>query len=131
MSVKFYDRQDEANAMNGKDFEMCETLIEEISNLQNRHPFFCEIVGKNRKLTVGFGVPWSCVQFSQVGGEPPYLMAMEKGTRSDGKELLFMINNTVSSVPFRYALSKSTLRNIITFFFENEARSPSVEWDEI
>ncbi|HLW90519.1 MAG TPA: Imm1 family immunity protein [Roseiarcus sp.] len=132
MIVKFHAMQDPLNQLNAKRFENCDLLIDALRRLQNREPFFCELDGQNGfKLLIGLGNPWSCVQYSKIDGEPPYLMAMAEGEKLRGDDLEFLIGNTVTPVLFRYALSQDTLRRIIRSFFETGEPSRDVRWEEI
>ncbi len=132
MIVKFYDIQDTNNPFNGKSFESCDPLIDRLRDFQRREPFFCELVGQNGyKLLIGLGNPWSCVQYSKVGGELPYLMAIANGTKLPGDDLEFLAGNTITPVRFRYALSSDTLWRVIRHFFETGEPSRDVRWEEI
>lgn len=77
MIVEFFDRQDDANPMNGSRVDGVEPLLRVLDAQQDRDPFFAELVGANGfKLLVGLGGAVGCLQFSASTGEPPYLMAV-------------------------------------------------------
>jgi hypothetical protein len=132
MIVTFYDRQDPADRLNSSTFDDGDLLVGALHDRQNRRPFFCELDGENGyKLMIGLGNPWSCVQFSKANGELPYLMALGEDAGRDGPNLEYLINDTATPVPFRFALATETLWKIVRFFLETGGRSQSVHWEEI
>lgn len=131
MTVTFFDRQIEGNAMNGSKFANSESLIEALQGLQSRESFFCELHGERSKLLVGLGSQRSCVQYSALNGDPPYLMAMGVNRKDDQGELSFLIGDTATPVPSRYALLEAELRAVIESFVETETASPKLDWEEI
>jgi hypothetical protein len=132
MIVRFYDRQDPTNHLNGSAFEDADLLTSALHDMQKRPPFFCELDGENKyKLMIGLGNRWSCVQYSKKNGEPPYLMALAVSAKHDGDDLQFLINNTATPVPFRFGLSQNTLWQIVRVFCEAGERSGNVQWEEI
>ena len=131
MVVRFYDRQEEDNSLNGEDISKLGSLSEFLSKLQEKPAFFCELIGQSNKLLVGLGRVRSCAQFSGIAGEPPYLMAVGSAGDLDGDELEFLINDTATPVPFRYSLLNQEIINVIDSFVDSEKRSPLVSWEEI
>jgi len=131
MTVTFFDRQVEGNPINGSKFDTSESLIETLQNLQYREPFFCELVGAVSKLLLGLGSQHSCVQYGALNGDPPYLMAMGANRNDEEGELSFLIGDTATPVPSRYALSSPELWTAIESFMKTETVSPRLDWEEI
>jgi hypothetical protein len=131
MAVKFYDLQNVANPKSGQSFATSAELIETLISFRIYDSFFCEIVGEQSKLIVGLGPNWSCVQFCSTDALPPYWMATGAVKDQKNSDLEFLIDDTLSFVPFRYALSIDELRQVLTAFVNSESRAPEISWEEI
>src|ERR1700761_2600778 len=132
MIVRFYDRQDLENPLNGSSFESGESLIATLDTLTNRQPFFCELIGERGfNMLIGLGGVWSCVQHSPMDGDPPYLMALRRDDGEDGGDLEFLIENTATPVPYRFRLSREELNEVARHFVETGKPAPLVRWEEI
>ena len=132
MIVKFFDRQNESNPLNGHLVERDNELLQIFDDLRNRAPFFTELVGENgHNLLVGTGGATGCVQYSRNDGRPPYLMALGPDVESPEEYLEFLTGNTPTPVPRRYALPFKLVKEIAVHFRQTGARSPVVSWEEI
>lgn len=132
MKAEFFDRQDEANPLNGTDVTSGVELLRIIDRLGNRSPFFCELVCENGyKLLVGIGRSVGCAQYSSSDGKPPYLMATSKSEFNTDDCVEFLMDHTLTPVPRHYCVSMESVRQIAQYFVETGSRSPSVSWEEI
>ena len=132
MIVRLYDRQDISNPLNGMKFEDVDFLINELRSLRTRSPFFCDLEDQNgHKLLIGLGTPFSCVQHSRIDGESPYLMALGEEPPGVRNDLEFLINDTATPVPSRFALSQDTLEQIIHHFAKTGEPDGRVGWEAI
>lgn len=131
MAVKFHDLQNVANLKNGQSFATSEDLIHTLISFKSYGSFFGEIVGERSKLLVGLGPIWSCAQFCSTDGLPPYWMAIGAVKDQESSDLEFLIDDTLTFVPFRYALSIDELGQVLTGFVKSESRVPEVSWEEI
>lgn len=128
--MRFYDREDVANPLNGSDADSAEALLRLVDAHQERRPFFAELVGTGFKLLVGVGGPTGCAQYSPANGNVPYLMAVNPTTGSSS-ETDFLIGGTPTPVLARYCLPSRVVRELIRHFAETGKPSPMVEWEEI
>ena len=133
MIVRFFDRQDSSNVLNGDVITSVEALAEILDGLRERDPFFCELIGDRTKLLVGIGGEIGCAQFSATDGDPPYLMATVSDFSStvDEEFIEFLAGDTPSPVPNRYALPMDVTCAIAKYFLETGERSKAVSWEEI
>jgi hypothetical protein len=134
MILRFFDRQDEKNPLNGSTCADSNSLLDRLRLLSSRPPFFCEIEGENGfKLLVGVGGKWSCIQHSAVDGSPPYLMAVPREPQFGVKEIEFLMGDTPTPVHRRYILRAELAEKVIAFFVETETgkKSELVDWEEI
>jgi len=140
--VKFYDRQDFRNAMNGTGIADGDQVVALFEGLRERPPFFCELVGGNGyNLLVGIAADIGCTQYSREDGNPPYWMASSPSTRSLATRTLarrneegvvnFLMADTATPVPVRYCLPFDVVKDIIVYFLDTGLRSPAVDWEEI
>src|SRR5689334_12621223 len=103
MYVVFYDRQVEANPLNGAVIKDEAGLRRIISELRRRPAFFCELVGENgRNLLVGISQELGCVQFSHADGSTPYLMATNDEAKRRNEHMEFLTGGTLTPVPARF-----------------------------
>jgi hypothetical protein len=132
MIVRYFDRQDESNPLNGRIVEHDSELLQILDASQNRSPFFAELLGENgHNLLVGIGGATGCVQYSRDDGRPPYLMALGRDQASSGEYLEFLMGNTPTPVPRRYGLPLELVKEIAVHFRQTGVRSPSVSWEEV
>jgi hypothetical protein len=132
MIVRFFDRQDEKNSLNGSTFADSSSMLECFRLLSSRPPFFCEIEGENSfKLLVGVGGKWSCIQHGALDGSPPYLMAVAREPQLVVQDLEFLIGSTPTPIHRRCILSAELAENLISFFIRTGKKSELVEWEEI
>ena len=132
MIVRFFDRQDKKNSLNGSTYADSDPLFTCLRPLSSRPPFFCEIEGENgSKLLDGVGGKWSCIPHSAIEGSPPYLMAMPREQRLGVNDMEFLMGNTPTPVHGRYILSAELVEKVISFFVETGKKSELVKWEQI
>lgn len=137
MIAKFYDRQDASNPFNGSLVASQRDVEAILDGIENREPFFCELVGDNGySLLVGVGSQSGCVQYSRNDGTPPYFMARLNRFQADRSEstqdyVEFLIADTMSPIPTRYCLPMDSVKSISAHFCETGERSSSFAWEEI
>jgi hypothetical protein len=132
MNVRFFDRGDEANPLNGATIRDARQLLKILQSLRERKPFFCELLGQNGyQLDVGIGPSFGCAQYRLADGDPPYLMAVAENSKAANEYEEFLYQNTPTEVPARYCLPIDTIMAIAEDFHTTGARSPIVLWEEI
>jgi hypothetical protein len=132
MNLEFFDRENERNPLNGSIISQRGHLRELLNQLQDRSPFFCELLGQNgQKILLGIGGPKGCVQHSNIDGSPPYLMAVSENPEHQGEHVDFLIGGTSTPVPSRYCIPFKTVNEIATYFQMTGGRSPMVAWEEV
>lgn len=132
MRATFFDREDEANPLNGKDITSGVEILKIIDGLSDRSPFFCEVHAENGyKLLVGIGQSVGCAQYNSCDGRPPYLMATSESEFNIDDCVEFLIGNTLTPVPRHYCVSMESVRQIARYFVETGDRSADVAWEEI
>jgi hypothetical protein len=100
------------------------------SKMSHKPPFFAELVSDNGvKLLMGLGGAFACTQFSAANGAAPYWMAL--GNFGPGADMEFLMGNTITEVPGRFAISSAELIRVASYFAENGERDPEVRWEEI
>jgi len=129
--AQFFDMQEKANPLSGTRVRNSTELVRLLDRLHDRKPFFAELVGENGfKMLLGIGVPEACVQFSPTDGSTPYLMAVVRDApNADEGEIEFLIGNTVTSVPKRFALPYETMVEIAARFVDSGERYSGVAWE--
>jgi len=132
MKVTFFDRQEASNPHNNEVVDASTSLLDILESLQDRKPFFCELVGENGfNLLLGVGGNVSCAQYSPSDGGTPYVMArLESNAKTDGYAE-FLINDTITPVPDRYSIPFDTAKEVAAHFLKTGQRSPLVLWEEI
>jgi immunity protein Imm1 of predicted polymorphic toxin system len=132
MIVRFFDRADDSNPLNGLAIQERRQLIEVFQGLQNRKPLFCEFFGGNGyKLLVGVAGAIGCAQYSSIDGSPPYLMAMPRNGKLEEGYQEFLLADTPTPVPKRYCMQLEAIIEIVEFFRQTGKVSPEVSWEEI
>jgi len=132
MSAILRDLQQSDNPLNGAELESASELDGVFRSLADRKPFLFELQRNDGSiLTVGFGGSYGCVQHSNVGGSPPYLMALGDQQDDDDKFLEFLAGNTPTPIPKRFCLPIKQVIEIIAEFMEHGAKSKNVSWEEI
>ncbi len=132
MIVKFYDRQDIRNAMNGMSVADGAQAVALLEGLKERPAFFCELVGENGyNLLVGIGGEVGCAQYSREDGNPPYWMATSLATKTKEGYVDFLMADTATPVPARYCLPFDAVKDIVVYFQNTGLRNPAVNWEEI
>jgi hypothetical protein len=132
MIVKFHDRQDIRNAMNGTSISDSVQVVALLEGLKERLAFFCEFVGEDGcNLLVGIGGDIGCTQYSRGDGNPPYWMATSSVTKAEEGYVDFLVANTATHVPLRYCLPFDAVKDIVVYFQNTGLRNPAVNWEEI
>ena len=132
MNATLYDRQESNSPLNGTKITHSDQLRSVLSTVRDREPFFAELIGDNGfKLLLGLGSNEGCVQFSSVEGDPPYLMAVAPRVDESKPERSFLIGNTPTPIPARFALPSEVLLSIAGEFIDSGGRSEMVTWEEI
>ena len=132
MKITFFDRRGASSPYNNEVVDTATDLLDILENLQDREPFFCELVGENGfNLLLGVGGNVSCAQYSPSDGSTPYLMAKLEGKAETNRYAEFVINNTITPVPDRYSIPFETAKQIAAHFLETGQRSPLVSWEEV
>ena len=134
MLVRFFDRENESNVLNGSLLDSDDALTIVLDTLRDRSPFICELVGDNSyNLMIGVGGDsgcW-CVQYSAADGDLPYWMALGSASEEHREDSEFALGGTATPVSVRYCLSSETARAVAVFFRQTGDRSPAVSWEEI
>jgi hypothetical protein len=132
MTIRFFDRQDKHNDLNGTTFSDPANLVAVLESLKHRPAFFCELVGDNSyNLLVGVGSQCGCLQYSLSDGRPPYLMAVDKKPAGGSDYLDFLTGDTPTPVAGRYCLPFETVEKAAGHFLLTGERYPEVNWEEI
>lgn len=131
--AQFFDRQEEANPLNGTSVRNSTELRHLLDRVRDREPFFAELIAENGfKLLLGIGASEACVQFSAADGSVPYLMAVARDAPSAAEgEVEFLIGNTASPVPKRFSLPYETMVEIAARFVDSGERHAGVAWEEV
>jgi hypothetical protein len=137
--VKFFDRQEMSNPLNGAEIITGVALSRIIDSSRNRNPFFCELIFENGcKLLVGIGPNVGCAQFTSSNAEPPYLMATQEIVECDTDDTVdfadtvdFLVGNTLTPVPRYYCMSMDSVKQIALHFLETGHRDPNFAWKGI
>jgi Immunity protein Imm1 len=130
MNVTFFDREDEANPLNGTVARHREQLLQILNGLRNRPPFVCELLGENGlHLHVGIG-KLGHAQYSRSDGEPPYLLAMGPRPGRRDEYVDFLLGGTPTPISKRYCMPFDSIREIAAYFLETGRAHPSFAWEE-
>jgi hypothetical protein len=131
MIVTFFDRDNTANRLNGSVIRGKIQLFTILESLQNRPPFFCELISDNAFcLMMGVGKE-GCAQYSRKDGMPPYMMAVDRRKEPESGSIGFIIGGTRSGVPKYYCMPFSLVREIAGYFVETARMYPAVAWEEL
>jgi hypothetical protein len=132
MTLTFFDRQDPSNHLNGAKLRNQEELLEVLDALQNRKPFFCELVGENGyTLLLGIGPVWGFAQYSPGDGSTPYLMAVNPSEQECRDHVEFLTASTPTPVSKRYCVPLDTVTQAAAYFIDTGDRSPALLWEVI
>ena len=130
MILKFFDRDDEANELNGITVRDSRHLRQVLEAQTYKQPFVCELVGENGfQLTIGVG-KLGCVQYARCDGSPPYLMAVSGSRAMIGADKEFMLGGTPSSIPARFCMPFEEVIEIAVYFMETGKACPSFSWEQ-
>jgi hypothetical protein len=135
MICQFFDDQDRANPWNGTEVTDAATLHRILADVKDREPFICLLYGKNGyDLTFGVGPFVGFAQYARHGGEPPFLMAVDKDIQDSVgymNDVEFLCGNTPTPIPLRECLPMDRIIDVVVYFQETGERSPHVGWEDI
>jgi hypothetical protein len=132
MKVRYLNQQDELDPMNGRVIAESLKLAELLESRRNDSPFLADLVGDNDfHIEIGIGGYIGCAQFSNMNGDPPYLMAMSKNPPMKIGYVEFLINNTPTPFAARYIISFAELKEVALHFMKTGGRSDRVMWREL
>lgn len=132
MKVRYVNRQDKSDPMNGAILADADKLAELLDNRRNNAPFIADLAGDNGfELMIGLGCNLGCAQFSRADGEPPYLMAVSPHPLPVAAGYVeFLAASTPTPVAARYIISFDELKQIARHFLDTGGRSDAVSWQE-
>jgi hypothetical protein len=131
MMITFFDRDDTANELNGTLIRDGARLLQILQSLQNRIPFFSELVGENGFcLLVGIG-KLGCAQYSRCDGSTPYLMAVAPNPSSQDQSHSFLMAGTSTPISGRYCMPFETVMAIAGHFQKTGTIYPKLSWEAI
>lgn len=132
MKVRYINRQDKSDPMNGSVMSDAERLAELLDGQRTKPPFMADLTGDNGfELMIGLGGDRGCAQFCRTDGSPPYLMAVSAHpplVRTGYVE--FLATGTPTPVAGRYIISFNELKQIACHFVGTGGRSDAVSWQE-
>jgi len=132
MRVRYVNRQDKSDPMNGAVMADADKLAELLEGRRKRAPFIADLTGDNGfELMIGLGGELGCAQYSQADGEPPYLMAVSPHLppiRAGYVE--FLAASTPTPLAARYIISFDELKQVACHFLDTGGRSDVVSWQE-
>jgi hypothetical protein len=132
MSVTFQDLQDEHNKLNGMRVSDPLELRVLFDALKHREPFLFELHSdEGSTLTIGLGMELACVQHTGVGGDPPYLIALNQSAADDGGLVEFLAGGTPTPIPRNYCFPISEIEAIAVEFLTNGSKRPVAVWEEV
>jgi hypothetical protein len=131
MNITFFDQEDQASVLNGIVISDHSRLFQILSNMQDRPPFICELVGENGYcLLVGIGnVGW--VQHSRCDGKLPYLVAVARKGEQGAVYHEFLCGGTPTPIHARYCMPFDEVMEIVSYFQETGEAYPGISWQEI
>jgi len=131
MKLTFFDREDEANKLQGTVVQDGASLLRIFDAVRNRWPFICELVGQNGfRLHVGVGAN-GFVQYSSCDGSPPYLVALAPRPEQRDKEIEFLCGGTPTPIPDRNCMPFESVREIAGYFLQTGRAHPAFSWEEV
>jgi hypothetical protein len=132
MKVRYVNRQDKLDPMNGVVLADAGRLTELLDGRRNDAPFIADLTGDNGfELMIGLGCDLGCAQFSRADGEPPYLMAVSPHPLPVGAGYVeFLAASAATPVAARYIISFDELKQIARHFLDTGGRSDMVSWQE-
>jgi hypothetical protein len=130
MNLTFFDREDQANALNGSLVQDRERLLRILDGLRNRPPFVCELAGENGfYLHIGIGT-MGHAQYSRMDGEPPYLLAVAPQPGRRDEYMDFLLWQTPTPISKRYCMPFDLIREIAGYFLETGNAHPGFGWED-
>lgn len=133
MKITVQDMQEATNPINGTTVTSPATLVQLLEKLQSHTPFLLDLIGDNGyRLTTGIGSDLGCVQHSRNDGEPPYLIAVQKGDAVGGDdEVNFLAGGTATPILRRQCIPMELLKRVAVHFLSTGERSDEVAWEEV
>jgi immunity protein Imm1 of predicted polymorphic toxin system len=132
VTVRFFDRQDPTNPLDGTIVEDRKGIREIVRSSSSKEPFLAELVSESgHRLMIGLGTKGGCVQYS-ANDDPPYLMAVGNPEAFEEEEYVeFLIGDTPTPISTRYLLSLPVVEEVATHFLETGKPSPARSWEEV
>jgi len=132
MKVRYVNRQDKSDPMNGAVMADADKLANLLEARRNRAPFIADLDGDNGfELMIGLGGDLGCAQFSRTDGEPPYLMAVSAHPPPvEAGYFEFFAAGTPTPIAARYIISFDELAQIARHFLDTGGRNDAVFWQE-
>jgi hypothetical protein len=132
MKVRYVNRQDNSDPMNGSAVAEADKLAELLDGRRNSVPFIADLAGDNGfELMIGVAGDLGCAQFSRLDGKPPYLMAVSAHPPPvEAGYFEFLAASTPTPIAARYIISFDELKQIACHFADTGGRSDAVSWQE-
>ena len=128
MKVQFVDFSLERRPE--RTFQTTNELTSFLRQLQTEEPSAGELVCENGyKLTVGIDGHLAFAQYSNINGDPPYMVAQAR-TRISEKSHDFIVTGSPTEVDGKSCLPFSEFENVVCYFMETGLKSPSVAWED-
>ena len=109
-----------------------EELREFLSTAIKQEPrVFSLISSDSGLLTIGIGMPYGFVQYTQQDHNPPYLVAVEKSGKKSDVYIEFDSGGTPTPIPMDKCIPSSLVIEIVLYFYRNGKIPIYVEWEEI
>jgi hypothetical protein len=132
MKLRFWDREDRSNPLNGSVIDNEQQLVAILDSHYHRTPFVVQLLGDNGwRLDIGVGGAKSCVQYTHQDGDPPYMMAIAPQAHRGQDHMEVLVGGTASHIPSHEVLPFELAKKIAIYFQQTGERSPLVLWDEV
>jgi hypothetical protein len=152
MRVKFLDKEQHDNPLNGKLIDSSQELERILEQLRHRKPFGLELGGEyGFSLDICLAETCGAVQHTASDGDSAYLLAVAPGNspipltgelssyslafrvdEENGVESPeFLVGGTPTPIPMRYILPYDLVKKIAVHFLETGEREPDVSWEQI
>lgn len=103
MKVRYFNRQDKSDLMNGVEISESSKLAELLDDRRKNLPFIADLSADNGyELMLGIGADIGCVQYSRTDGEPPYLVALPAQQHVKSRYFEFLMNDSPIAISGRH-----------------------------
>lgn len=152
MRVKFLDKEQQDNPLNGELIDNCQELETILEQLRHKRPFGLELKGENGfSLDICLAETYGAVQHTASDGDSECLLAVAPGSspipvtdelsphslafkvdEDNGVQSPeFLVGGTATPIPMRYILPYDLVKKIALHFLETGKREPDVWWEQI